>query len=316
MKKSLIVLVLLSLICMMGCSKDNSLNEEEPQTVNLLVTASSLKTEIGQKVTFTVTANGQAIPDATLFVNGQAITGYDYSFAEKGTFTVTAEKGSNKSTPIYIKVEEPAFDINKPVGYIIYTKWASTNSSERSLNNIYLYDFLPEGKIHPYLTYQRIEASAYTITNGNTIEFRFSGYPETYYFTIENGKLTGVRSSIENYYIFNEYSLIKKPAASQVAGKTFKGKYLKKDGTILHQEFFYTFLPDGKTVEAGFKVGTKTRTETYTNIGNIGARVDKVSVTPGDTEIMVLVDGRLHVNYLDKVSSPSKVYHGIFEEVK
>lgn len=213
-----------------------------------------------------------------------------------------------------INEPENKFDINNPVGYVIYAKGGHPDLI--SQNFTFLLDFLPEGKMRGHTAYPIYDASAYTLSNNNTIKYTYGGWAE-FTFTIENSKLTNVQANYFNTYnySFSDYSLIKKPASNQLAGKTFKGKYLKKDGTEL-QDGFYKFSPDGKTVDVGVQFPTKTRTETYTNVGNIGALVNKVSGTTNDHEIMILVDGKLQVNYRDNVSNSTKIYHGIFEEVK
>ena len=216
-----------------------------------------------------------------------------------------------------INEPESTFDINNPVGYLIYTKGGSTSPESYSHNFTVLFDFLPEGKMLGYSAIPMKDASEYTFTNANTIDYVYKNWAE-FTFTFENSKLINVQATSNasnSSYIFSNYSLIKKPATNQLAGKTFRGKYLKKDGTVL-QDGFYTFLPDGKKVDVGVQFPTKTRTETYMNVGNIGALVNKVSGTTNDHEIMILVDGKLQVNYRDNVSDPTKVYHGIFEEVK
>jgi len=221
--------------------------------------------------------------------------------------------GCKKDKDSVVKEEEPVFDINNPVGHLIYSKFAGTSPGFYSTNLIFLFDFLPAKRMFGYSAYDARNDSEYNTLNASTVIYR--PYPSwgNFTFTIENDKITSIKALDGSV---SEYSLIKKPATNQLAGKTFKGKYLKKDGSVLHENFFYTFLADGKTVEVGLLIGAKTRTETYTNVGNIGAQIDKVSGTANDREIMILVDGKLQVNYRDNISKPNQIYHGIFEQVK
>lgn len=225
-------------------------------------------------------------------------------------FLMIVAVSCSKENDDTINEPEKTFDINNPVGYVIYAKFAGLEFY--STNLIFLFDFLPAKRMVSYSAYAPRNESEYNTPNASTMIYR--PYPSwaNFNFTIENGKITNIKSLDGS---ISEYSVIKKPATNQLAGKTFRGKYLKKDGTVL-QDGFYTFLPDGKTVDVGVQFPTKTRTETYTNVGNIGALVNIVSGTNNDHEIMILVDGKLQVNYRDNVSSSPKIYHGIFEEVK
>lgn len=212
-----------------------------------------------------------------------------------------------------VKDEGPPFDMNNPATHLVYAKFSNDDPQYLSKNLIFVFDFRPGRTMVGYSGFAGGHEAQYNVQDANHFDFR--PYPSWYNFkfTIENNRLTNVEAPAST---FPEFSLIRKSATSQLAGKTFKGKYLKRDGSVLHENFFYTFSPDGVTVDAGLQVGTKLRTETYVNVANIAGYVNQVSGTSNDREIMILVDGKLQVNYRDNVSNPNKIYHGTFEEVR
>lgn len=83
---------------------------------------------------------------------------------------------------------------------------------------------------------------------------------------------------------------------------------------MLHEKFFYTYSSlNNSSLSAGLNVNEPAlREEVYQSVGNIAAYVKKVSGTTADMEFMILVDGKLRVTYIDRVSNPTKFYHGVF----
>ncbi|NGF57526.1 hypothetical protein G5B00_13490 [Parapedobacter sp. SGR-10] len=205
--------------------------------------------------------------------------------------------------------EETGFDINNPEGYMIFTKYTCPDCY--SSNYIYLFDFLPGKRIRTYSSYLATSEADYTVVGGNTIVTDpLGGF--SYTFTFANRRITDVQNP---HFTFSDTTLIQKSTVNQLAGKTFKGKYYRKDGTVLHENFWYRFAGDNKVEVSALASGITQRTESYVNVGNIAAWVKSVSGANTDSEIMVLVDGKLEVNYRDQTGGV-KVYHGTFDEVK
>jgi len=195
------------------------------------------------------------------------------------------------------------FDINNPVGYFIYVK-QQVQASDGGTGMLQgLFEFLPEKKIRrhePTSDGNNSRLLPYEVVNGNVVSLTDSDLQ----FTIENGQVTS------NYLHFKTLALLKGAETNQLAGKTFVGTYYKSDKNVLHQNFFYSFAGKDNKVGAGFTVGTASRTENYSTIGNIGARVAVVG--NADLEFMVLVNGKLEVSYYEKNSDV--LYYGSFNQ--
>jgi len=168
------------------------------------------------------------------------------------------------------------FDINNPEGYFLYYKGGGL------LNG--LYEFLPAKKIRTHSTGSS-NILQYTVVDNN---IDIEGGIGTIRFVIEGDSVWNP----DPYY--TAIALIRPPESNQLAGKTFAGTYYNTDMSVLHPNFFYGFAAGGNTVDAGFTVGTTLRTEDYTSIGSVAARAE---LENGDIEFMVLVNGKLEVNY-------------------
>lgn len=199
--------------------------------------------------------------------------------------------------------ESDKFDINSPVGYFIYVTQlvdiggGDTQAVQR------LFEFLPEKKIRIHEATSdgnNGRSIAYDIVDNNVVALVDSDLQ----FTIENGKVSS------NYPHFETLALLKASGTNQLAGKTFAGTYFKPDKSVLHQNFFYSFAAEGNKVGAGFTVGNALRTENYSSIGNIAARVAVVG--NADLEFMVLVNGKLEASYYKK--NIDAVYYGSFSQ--
>nr|WP_121272079.1 hypothetical protein [Pedobacter schmidteae] len=192
-----------------------------------------------------------------------------------------------------VKKEEAKFDINNPVGYFIYVRFSINGSWPSS----WLFEFSP-GKTLKFHEASAVNGQVYTyeVIDGNIISLKGLNYR----FLIENGKITS-----EN---FEQVALVKASETNQLRGKTFAGTYYKPNHSVLHENFFYSFSSTENKVDAGFKVGTAVRTETYKTIGNIAAWADKDGT--GDIEFLLLLDGKLEVNYYNKTIGTR--YYGSF----
>ncbi|GAB3023644.1 hypothetical protein GCM10027051_30290 [Niabella terrae] len=179
---------------------------------------------------------------------------------------------------------DTTFDINNPEGYFLYYKGGGL------LNGIY--EFMPGKKVKKHSVGEGSTLS-YTVVDNNidveggigTIRFMFKG--------------DSVWSS-DPYY--TRVTLIKKLERNELSGNTFTGTYYNGDKSVLHPHFFYSFAVSGTTVDAGFNLGTTVRTQNYRSIGNFAARVE---LNNRDTEFMVLLNGKLEVNYRTRTN----VYH-------
>lgn len=194
--------------------------------------------------------------------------------------------------------ERETFDIHNPEGCFLYVLDARGDGSDPV---IWLYEFLP-GKILRRHSVSKYFDFPYTIRDGNTI---VSGDDREFVFEGD--------TILSDYLFFREIVLIKTQANYLLSGKTFSGTYYKKDKSILHQNFFYSFHADRFWVDAGFSPGTPMRTEEYTTIGGFAARAELAN---GDKEFMVLVNNKLQVNYRVKTDSYSlwPNYHGTFTQ--
>ncbi|GAB3023671.1 hypothetical protein GCM10027051_30330 [Niabella terrae] len=189
---------------------------------------------------------------------------------------------------------EETFDINNPEGYFLYVKTSLDNGSFR---RIILFEFMP-GNVVKQHTPSRDYTNAYTIIDNNTIDIA----GETR-FTFNDNLVTSNRGDIK------EIVLIKAPERNQLAGKTFAGTYYTYVKAVLHPNFFYSFSATGNTFGAGFNTGTTLRSESYTPIGNFASRTRMVN---GDRDFMVLVNGKLEVNYV--AQNAIGAHYGTFEE--
>jgi len=186
------------------------------------------------------------------------------------------------------------FDINHPEGYFLYVKQSNQDGSYRST---FLFEFMP-GKLIKVYVPNGYDISAYTIIDDNAIDLMGD-----IRFVFSDNLITSSRED------FKEIVLIKAPGRNQLAGKTFTGTYFNADMSTLHSNFFYHFAAKGNTIDAGLNVGATLRTESYTPIGNFAARAE---LDNGDTEFMVLVNGKLEVNY--KADGIAGNHYGTLEE--
>ena len=193
------------------------------------------------------------------------------------------------------------FDINNPVGYLIYVKQLVQTSDGDTTIIQGLFEFLPEKKLRRHEATSDGHSSRmlpYEIVNGNTVALTDSDLQ----FIIDDEHVSS------NYAHFKTLALIKAAETNQLTGKTFTGIYYRPDKSVLHPNFFYSFAGNDNKVDAGFRVGTTMRTENYSTIGNIAARVAVVG--NDDLEFMVLLNGKLEVSYYDK--NIDVLYNGSF----
>lgn len=198
--------------------------------------------------------------------------------------------------------EEPFFDTNKAEDYYIYAKVFPDGNTMKVL-----FDFQPDKQVTSWRSGWKT-TSPYTITENNTV---ISFDVDHTKITVDKGVVTGITSEGLTFF---DITPIKKSDVGSLTEKIFVGSYLRSNGDVLHQNFFYRFIGNNK-VEVGRNTGATTeRTEDYEPIGNIGAWVEEVSNTNGHSELLLLINGRLEVNYYDKNSNPASYHHGSFEE--
>jgi hypothetical protein len=170
-------------------------------------------------------------------------------------------------------------DLDDPVGRCLYLELPSDLS-----NRFLILEFAPNNFLNVYgvtvpnplpIPYERPGDRIIRITGG---DFHFE----------EGGIVSSVSAN------FKRLLLLPEASTNQLAGKTFEGKYHRENGSVLHENYFYSFSKTGTELQAGFQVGSPVRTATYIRIGNWGA-VSRVN--NGDLEVMVLVDGKLEVDY-------------------
>src|SRR5690606_26361518 len=97
-----------------ACSKKQDPNPpEEEEELQLELRADETTVVAGSEITFEVTANGQPVADADLFIDGNSITGYRHTFADAGTTSVVAKKqGYKDSEPLTVVIEEASYDVD------------------------------------------------------------------------------------------------------------------------------------------------------------------------------------------------------------
>ncbi|WP_461533082.1 hypothetical protein [Sinomicrobium sp.] len=116
MKKTPIILLALltAAMIMLSCSEDDpddTLGNEDQQQLELTTAGTTVET--GSTVLFEVTAGGQSVSDADLYIDGERTAGYQHVFDETGTKTVQARKtGYKDSAPLTITIEEKPADVD------------------------------------------------------------------------------------------------------------------------------------------------------------------------------------------------------------
>jgi len=190
---------------------------------------------------------------------------------------------------------EETFDINNLAGYFLYYESSNFNSIY-PYRRIYLLEFT-SGKICKRYSVFGEDFYPYTIEEGNIINTGFTQ------FLLDGDSILDINNK------YKEINLIKVPESNQLAGKIFGGTYYLANMSVLHPNFFYSFAAEGYKLDAGFIIGTTQRIQNYTPIGNVAARSE---LDNGDTEFMVLVNGKLEVNY--KVKDVGGNHYGTFEE--
>lgn len=103
--------LLVGFIVLTSCSKDDG-PDPVAENETLMLIASKTVISDGESVQFTVSSNSVSVDDATIYVEGVAISNYDHTFAEGGTYNVVAKKdGFTDSEAVAITVNEIAADV-------------------------------------------------------------------------------------------------------------------------------------------------------------------------------------------------------------
>ncbi len=195
------------------------------------------------------------------------------------------------------KVDEPQFDVNNPVGYVVAGKFNFTTQSG-PVEIPVVFEFLANQKMRYGL-----------IDGAGTLDYVLS--EDTFLFSglkllIKNNKVAYFNySGLE--FPNPTFNLLKKPATNLLLGKTYTGTYYNQDQSVLHPQFFYGFKTSENKVDAGYTVGTTVRTEDYTSIANIAALVEG----NGYREFMFLNEGKLEVMYL--TTGTGQIHFGTFD---
>lgn len=103
--------LLLAFTFLMSCSKDDG-PAPIPEQESLILTSSNSVISDGETVLFTVKVNNSPIENATIYIEGHAITDYEHTFIEPGSYTVIAKKeGYKDSETLTITVNEVLVDV-------------------------------------------------------------------------------------------------------------------------------------------------------------------------------------------------------------
>lgn len=324
LKTTTLIILVFSTAFATSCKKSNLEKQEDPtlttgEVSNITFTGVTASASISNAGTSNVTARGMVwstTPNPTTAdsktTEGSGtgdftseISGLEHNTTYYLRAYATSSAGSAYSNEVSFKTLDRAtlFDISNIQEYFIYSKFQDDGSYIYKV----LLDFQPDNKF----IWQNVSVRStgpYTLRDDNTTITTENGGGPT--LTIDNGKIIGITQSTRT---FSDFTFIHKPSTTpSLVGKTFVGSYLRSNGTILHQNFFYRFKANNQ-VEVGANAGTSTtRTETYTPIGNIGAWVQSVSGTNGHRELLLLINGKLEVSYLE--ASPFMLHHGSFAE--
>lgn len=205
--------------------------------------------------------------------------------------------------------EEPAFDIGQLDQYCLYVRVASPEIPNSPVSD-YIFNFKPENKVE-FGSLEGLYTLTTTVVEDNSVKISM-GTNDYVLFVVEKGKPVIMQWDL--FGDVTELQLIKKPESNLLKGNTFTRTYYKPNNTVLHEKFFYTYSSlNNSSLSAGLNVNEPAlREEVYQSVGNIAAYVKKVSGATADMEFMILVDGKLRVTYIDRVSNPTQFYHGVF----
>lgn len=106
--------ILATTLSVASCSKDETpaplVVEEE---VQLQLTASETTAIVNSTVSFEVTADGQTVSDAAIYLDGDKIDGYQHTFDKVGKNTVVAKKsGFKDSAPLEITINDKIHNVD------------------------------------------------------------------------------------------------------------------------------------------------------------------------------------------------------------
>lgn len=199
--------------------------------------------------------------------------------------TVIASCSKNSTKP----EQQEADFFSNPKDYALFIRYNN--------NSIALLEFRDNNRIYESNIIQDDDMITYVKVDAHTID-------------IPDRNIRIKRSGVELPANVKEHYLVKKTEQNGLAGNTYEGSYLRQDGSVLHQNFFYTFgANNSDNLAAGFIVGTPVRNEKYTLFANMAARVSKVT-TQGDTEYMIALGDKLYVSY--STYGQSTMHYGVF----
>ncbi|RYY56404.1 MAG: hypothetical protein EOO05_18795 [Chitinophagaceae bacterium] len=190
-----------------------------------------------------------------------------------------------------------SFDSSNPVGYVVYGTYKH-DFMHPGVNQPLVIKFLPDNRIE-YNNYLGTATYPYTMSN-DTFYINGTDYES---FVIKDEKVTRYvyAADIRGFSL----NVRKVPSGNELEGKTFSGKYYKPDGSVLHNNFIYGFIP-GNKLTAAFTPGAIERTNDYTSIANIASRSHPAA---GQVEFTLLIDGKLYATY----ANGQALQYGTFE---
>ncbi len=202
---------------------------------------------------------------------------------------VSCTSNEEPSTP------EPQITFN-PEGYVIVGKMKDVIVVDGGLEKPFVMEFKGGNVVTLSTIYGQVNDTYQMV--GNKLILDSYGY-----FIVENGELTDQVIIGINLV---SYSIQKIPEENKLHTDTYTGHYVRTDYEV-HSSFFYTFKTNNQ-VDAGYDMGKVIRTEKYVPVANLAAWVE----TEEYNEFMVLIGGKLEVNFMDKMRGP--FYHGVLEK--
>ncbi|MDR7131808.1 hypothetical protein J2X69_004173 [Algoriphagus sp. 4150] len=191
-------------------------------------------------------------------------------------------------------IPEPETTFN-PEGYVIIGKMKDVIVLDGGLEKPFVMEF-KSGNVVTLSTINGQRDDTYQMIGDKLILDSFG------YFVVEEEAL--VDEVIVGINLVS-YSMQKLSEVNELYTDTYTGQYLRTDNSVLHNSFFYAFKNDNQ-VDAGYHIGEVVRTEKYVPVANLAAWVE----AEGYKEFMVLIDGKLEINYLDKNGA---LFHGVLD---
>ncbi len=201
------------------------------------------------------------------------------------------------------------FDINRLSEYILYLRRDDANAK----NSIRIYDFREGNTAFLYASGGNFGAqTSYTIVENNTIKI---GNNVEATVDQQGNVISMTYTHPINPSIIQEYkhfTLIKKSATNQFAGKSFTGNYLySSDNTLAGAPVTYQFDSNGNLLTGLMTINGAVRNPNVHLIGNVAHFYSATKNAVTDYESMVIRNGKLEVSY--KANDTDLYLYGTFE---